>query len=181
MVSISNPGLINQSTKKPTINFLRKTHPVSQISTLQTSPVQTPLPEQKLVIVGGTTLSGHVSIGGSKNSALAILAGTLCCSGTSKLHKIPNLSDITTMVSVLRSLGAGIEVLSNGEVIVDTDGVSCLEPCFDLVSKIRGGFFVLGPVLARFGEAEVALPGGCDIGARPIDLYIQGLRSLGAV
>ncbi|MCL7044822.1 hypothetical protein MKW94_024464 [Papaver nudicaule] len=181
MASIFQPWNNQSIHKKPTNYILKKTHPVSQISALQTSPVQTPFPEQKLVITGGTTLSGHVNISGSKNSALAILAGTLCCSGTSKLHNVPNLSDITTMLSVLRSLGVRVEVLSNGEVNVDTDGISCFEPCFDLVSKIRGGFFVLGPILARFGEAVVALPGGCDIGARPIDLYIQGLRSLGAV
>ncbi|KAI3872821.1 hypothetical protein MKX03_019024 [Papaver bracteatum] len=181
MASIFQPWINKSTHKKPTTNFLRKTHPVCQISTLQTPPIRTPFSEQKLVIVGGTTLSGHVNISGSKNSALPILAGTLCCSGPSKLHNIPNLSDITTMMSVLRSLGVRIEVLSNGEVIVDTDGISCFEPCSDLVSKIRGGFFVLGPILARFGEAVVALPGGCDIGARPIDLYIQGLRSLGAV
>lgn len=120
MASIFQPWINKSIHKKPTTNFLRKTHPVCQISTLQTSPEQTPFPEEKLVIVGGTTLSGHVNISGSKNSALPILAGTLCCSGPSKLHKIPNLSDITTMMSVLRSLGVRIEVLSNGQVIVDS-------------------------------------------------------------
>ncbi|OVA03750.1 Enolpyruvate transferase domain [Macleaya cordata] len=138
-------------------------------------------PDHKLVIVGGSKLSGHVNISGSKNSALAILAGTLCFSGTSKLHNSPNnLSDIKTMFSVLRSLGARVEVL-NGELKVDTDGLCSSEPCSDSVMKIRAGIFVLGPILARLGEATVALPGGCDIGARPIDLYIRGLRELGAV
>ncbi|OVA13282.1 Enolpyruvate transferase domain [Macleaya cordata] len=181
MAAIFNPriNLSHSIHHKPNPHFLRKTSPLSLLSTLE-SPIQTPPPDKKLVIVGGSKLSGHVNISGSKNSALAILAGTLCCSGTSKLHNIPNLSDITTMVSVLRSLGARIEVL-NGEITVDTDGLCSSEPCSDSVRKIRGGFFVLGPILARFGEAMVALPGGCDIGARPIDLYIRGLRALGAV
>ena len=83
------------------------------------------------------------------------------------------------MASILGSLGAEIEVFDGG-LLVNTDGLLSTEPCCDEIKKLRGGFFVIGPLLARFGEAVVALPGGCDIGARPIDLHIQGLRALGA-
>lgn len=134
----------------------------------------------KLVITGGNKLSGHVSISGSKNSALSILAATLCCSGSSKLNNVPNLSDTRTMASILSSLGAQVE-FSDNEVVVNTDHVGSVEPDAALIARIRGGFFVLGPLLARFGRAVVALPGGCDIGARPVDIYVRGLRQLGAV
>ncbi|CAL2253781.1 unnamed protein product [Prunus armeniaca] len=140
--------------------------------------IQTPYP--KLIITGPSKLSGHVPISGSKNSALPILAATLCCSGTSKIHNVPNLFDTRTMASVLASLGAKVEVFNN-EMLVNTDGVDSVEPNSDEICKIRGGFFVIGPLVARFREAVVALPGGCNIGTRPVDLYIRGLQALGAV
>lgn len=84
------------------------------------------------------------------------------------------------MAAILRSLGAEIE-FSGNEVVVNTDWVRSVEPDAALMSRIRGGFFVVGPLLARFGEAVVGLPGGCDIGARPVDIYVRGLRELGAV
>lgn len=92
---------------------------------------------------------------------------------------MPNLSDTRTMASVLESLGAEVEFCGN-ELVVCTDGIASVEPDSNAVGKIRGGFFVIGPLLARFGEAVVGLPGGCDIGSRPIDIYIRGLRALGA-
>ncbi|KAF8409040.1 hypothetical protein HHK36_005112 [Tetracentron sinense] len=184
MAAIFNPSnnLSYSNPQKPHFHSLRRAFPLALFSHLEKpqTPNQTSIPDHKLVVVGGSKLSGHVDISGSKNSALAVLAGTLCCSGTSKLHNIPNLSDIRTMVSILKSLGARIEA-SNGEMTIETDGIRSVEPCSDEVGTIRGGFFVVGPLLARFGEAIVALPGGCDIGARPIDLYIRGLRALGAV
>lgn len=92
------------------------------------------------------------------------------------------LSDTKTMLSILRSLGAKIEFdVTNKEILVNSDCVGCVEPCLEEMRKIRGGFFVIGPLLARFGEAVVGLPGGCDIGERPVDLYVRGLRALGAV
>ncbi|PON98436.1 UDP-N-acetylglucosamine 1-carboxyvinyltransferase [Trema orientale] len=136
--------------------------------------------DHKLAINGPSELSGHVAISGSKNAALPILAATLCCSGTSKITNVPSLSDTRTMASILGSLGAEVEVFDD-EILVNTDGVRSFEPNSEEISKIRGGFFVVGPLLARFGAAVVAFPGGCDIGARPVDLYIRGLRALGAV
>ncbi|XP_042490447.1 UDP-N-acetylglucosamine 1-carboxyvinyltransferase-like isoform X1 [Macadamia integrifolia] len=162
--------------RKPFLCSVKRTH-FSQLC--QPSTENLP-PDHGLILVGGSKLSGHVNISGSKNSALAILAGTLCCSKTSKLHNIPDISDTREMFSILQSLGVRVEA-SNGEVTVDTDGIRSVEPCPESVRQTRGGFFVVGPLLARFGEAVVALPGGCDIGTRPIDLYIRGLQALGAV
>ncbi|WOK95658.1 hypothetical protein Cni_G04365 [Canna indica] len=138
--------------------------------------------QHKFVITGGRRLSGHVPVSGSKNSALAVLAGTLCCSsGASVVRGVPEISDARAMASILRSLGARVEERRGGEVAVDSTELSSVEPPADQVGRIRAGFFVLGPLIARFGEAEVALPGGCRIGARPVDLYLRGLSALGAI
>ncbi|KAH9723025.1 EPSP synthase domain-containing protein [Citrus sinensis] len=126
---------------------------------------------ETLTITGPTQLSGHVPISGSKNSSLCLLAATLLCSNSCLLHNVPTgLSDTKTMLSILRLLGAKIEFNErNKEILVNTDGVGRAEPCLGEMRKIRGGFFVIGPLLARFGEAVVGLPGGCDIGERPVD------------
>ncbi|XP_073006790.1 uncharacterized protein [Typha latifolia] len=143
---------------------------------------EAPDPDHRLVVAGGRRLSGHVSISGSKNSALAVLAGALCCSsGSSVIRHVPDIFDTRTMAEVLRSLGARVEENGGGEMVVDSTAVGSVEPDPGAVGRIRAGFFVLGPLVARFGEAEVALPGGCRIGSRPIDLYIRGLTALGAV
>ncbi|XP_062096871.1 uncharacterized protein LOC133802551 isoform X2 [Humulus lupulus] len=155
------------------------TLPKKLLSCLYSHP-QTQTQTHKLAINGPSELSGHVTISGSKNAALPILAATLCCSGTSKISNVPSLSDTRTMAFVLSSLGAKVEVF-NDHLLVNTDGVRSFEPSSEEVGKIRGGFFVIGPLLARFGAAVVALPGGCEIGARPVDLYVRGFRALGAV
>ncbi|XP_065044338.1 uncharacterized protein LOC103999901 [Musa acuminata AAA Group] len=137
---------------------------------------------RKLVISGGGHLSGHVPISGSKNSALAVLAGALCCSGGAvEVRGVPDISDARAMVAILRSLGAQVQERGGGELAVDSTALSSAEPAADEVRKIRAGFFVLGPLVARLGEAAVALPGGCSIGARPVDLYLRGLSALGGV
>ncbi|KAK9199052.1 hypothetical protein WN944_014239 [Citrus x changshan-huyou] len=130
---------------------------------------------ETLTITGPTQLSGHVPISGSKNSSLCLLAATLLCSNSCLLHNVPTgLSDTKAMLSILRSLGAKIEFNErNKEILVNTDGVGRVEPCLEEMRKIRGGFFVIGPLLARFGEAVVGLPGGCDIGERPVDLLCK--------
>ncbi|KAL5716084.1 hypothetical protein ACHQM5_017819 [Ranunculus cassubicifolius] len=174
--SIFNPHLAHSFHQTPIFISPKKSHPSS---TPISSHFSQPQSEYKLVVNGGAKLSGHVNISGSKNSALAVLAGTLCCSGTSKLHNVPNVSDIQTMFRVLRSLGVKIEMCNN-DVMIDTNGICSIEPCSEEIEKIRAGFFVAGPLLARFGEAVVSLPGGCDIGARPIDIYVRGFRALGA-
>ncbi|EXC18482.1 UDP-N-acetylglucosamine 1-carboxyvinyltransferase [Morus notabilis] len=133
----------------------------------------------KLVITGPSKLSGHVAISGSKNSSLPILAATLFCSGTSKLANVPCLSDTRAMASVLASLGAEVQVLGD-EILVNADGVRSVEPCPDEIRKCEVGSSSLGRCWP--GSAPPRSPcRGCDIGARPVDLYVQGLRALGAV
>ncbi|EOY13252.1 hypothetical protein QUC31_002227 [Theobroma cacao] len=150
--------------------------PQTQISKAPQKPQQNPI----FKIKGPSTLSGHISISGSKNSSLALLAATLCCSGSSLLHNVPNVSDIKAMASILTYLGAKVEAF-DGNMIVNSDGVGNVEVDMEEMKKIRGGFFVIGPLVARFGEAVVDLPGGCEIGNRPVDLYLRGLSALGAV
>ncbi|PPS06470.1 hypothetical protein GOBAR_AA14186 [Gossypium barbadense] len=124
-------------------------------------------------IKGPSTLSGHITVSGSKNASLPLLAATLCCSGTSLLHNLPNVSDIQAMASILSSLGAKVDAF-DGKMMVNSDGVGKVEVDLEEMKKIRGGFFVIGPLVARFGEAVVALPGGCNIGKRPVDLHLRG-------
>ncbi|KAL8032021.1 hypothetical protein ABFX02_13G066800 [Erythranthe guttata] len=178
MASNFNPN--PNPNPNPSLNLPIPQHTKPQTNYHQKPPPLPADPDPKLMITGGAKLSGHVPISGSKNSALSVLAATLCCSGSSKLTNVPNLSDTRTMASILGSLGAQIE-FSGNDVIVNSDRVGSVEPDAALVGDIRGGFFVVGPLLGRFGEAVVALPGGCDIGARPVDIYIRGLRALGAV
>ncbi len=134
----------------------------------------------KIVIKGGNRLTGSVKVGGAKNSSLPILAATLLAPGVSTIKNVPNLRDIGTMLKILSSLGARIKQNDNGEVAVDTSRVNKHIAPYELVSTMRASICVLGPLLARFGKADVSHPGGCVIGLRPIDLHIKGLRKLGA-
>lgn len=134
----------------------------------------------KIVIKGGNRLTGSVKVSGAKNSSLPILAATLLAPGVSIIKNVPNLRDIATMLKILSSLGARIKRNDNGEVAVDTSKVNNHVAPYELVSTMRASICVLGPLLARFGKADVSHPGGCVIGLRPIDLHIKGLRKLGA-
>lgn len=130
-------------------------------------------------IWGGQPLSGHIPISGAKNSALVVLGGTLLCSQTCRIRNIPDLMDIGRMASVLHALG--LSVSRNGNMLdVDASHVRHSKAPYDIVSKLRASFFVIGPLLARLGVARVPLPGGCAIGARPVELHIRGLQALGA-
>ena len=133
----------------------------------------------RIIIEGGIPLRGKVGISGSKNSALPILAATLLAEGTSNIENLPLLKDIETMLKILDSLGAKIE-LRKGSVKIDTKSVRNFTAPYDLVRTMRGSICILGPLLARFGRAVVSLPGGCVIGPRPIDLHLKGLEKLGA-
>lgn len=130
-------------------------------------------------VMGRSKLSGFVCISGAKNSALAILAGSLCSSEDVCIRKVPNLLDISRMLQVLKSLGAHVRHCDS-DVYINARNLSCSEPCGEFIQKIRAGFFVIGPLVARHGEAILALPGGCDIGSRPVDLHLRGLEALGA-
>ena len=133
---------------------------------------------EKLYVDGGSRLSGNVRISGSKNSSLPILAATLLTDSECILRNVPDLSDTNYMVQILSTLGAEVERAS-GNVIVKANKVAAEAP-YDLVRKMRASVCVLGPMLARNGEALVSLPGGCVIGDRPIDLHLRGLEALGA-
>ena len=132
-----------------------------------------------LEIVGGTPLSGHVTISGAKNSALVVMAGTLLCSQPCRLRNIPNLMDIERMGEVLSALGVSIR--RQGDALdIDPSSIVSTKAPYDLVSRLRASFFVIGPLLARMGVARVPLPGGCAIGARPVELHVRGLQAMGA-
>ena len=133
----------------------------------------------KLVIHGGKPLQGEVAISGSKNASLPIFCATLLTAGVSEIGNVPFLRDINTTIKLLESLGARVEGIGH-LVKVDTSGVNQVEATYDLVKTMRASVLVLGPLLARFGRARVSLPGGCAIGARPINLHLKGLAALGA-
>ena len=134
----------------------------------------------KLRITGGTTLEGKVSISGAKNAALPILAGTLLATEPVTISNVPHLKDVTTTISLLQMLGAQVTVDDQLNVEVDARDVNRREAPYDLVKTMRASILVLGPLVARFGEADVSLPGGCAIGARPVNLHVAGLQSMGA-
>ncbi|MFC1560006.1 UDP-N-acetylglucosamine 1-carboxyvinyltransferase [Candidatus Margulisiibacteriota bacterium] len=135
---------------------------------------------KKASIIGGKKLRGEVAVSGSKNAALPILAATILLRGEAVITNIPNLNDITTMIRVLRALGLRAEFHEPDTVKIYTgDKVRHVAP-YELVTKMRASFFVIGPILAKMGLAKVPLPGGCAIGSRPVDLHIRGLEALGA-
>ncbi len=134
----------------------------------------------KLLIKGGTLLEGAVSISGAKNAALPILAGTLLATEPVRIRNVPHLRDVATMITLLQSMGAQATFDEKLNVEVDSNAVDqCCAP-YDLVKTMRASILVLGPLVARFGEADVSLPGGCAIGARPVNLHVQGLQAMGA-
>ncbi len=132
----------------------------------------------KLIVQGGVPLQGKISISGSKNSALPILAATLLTPEKCILHNVPNLSDIRYMIDILRHLGA-VVTFEKGTVTVCAEKIHSETP-YDLVRKMRASICVLGPLMARCRQATISLPGGCVIGDRPIDLHLKGLEALGA-
>ncbi len=135
----------------------------------------------KLLLTGGARLNGTIRSSGSKNSTLAIMAGALLGKGETILRNVPEIGDVHTMMDMLRALGVGCEEVSRGVVHIDATEIEATEAPYELVKKMRASFCVLGPMLARKGYAKVAMPGGCDIGARPIDLHVKGIQALGAL
>lgn len=131
-------------------------------------------------ITGGNKLSGEVKISGAKNSALPILMATLLSNEPITISNVPRLNDINTTVKLLGQLGANVEWTSENELCIDASSVTQHKASYELVKTMRASILVLGPLLARFGHAEVSLPGGCAIGARPVNLHIQGLKAMGA-
>ncbi|MFB3882079.1 MAG: UDP-N-acetylglucosamine 1-carboxyvinyltransferase [Armatimonadota bacterium] len=131
-------------------------------------------------IVGGKPLEGTVTPAGSKNCALPALAATLMLDGETRLHNIPRIADTETMMELLRSFGLQVEARAGGEVRVVNRGLATHVAPGELVQKMRASHYLLGPVISRMGKAELPLPGGCDIGDRPVGYIIEGLEALGA-
>ncbi len=134
----------------------------------------------KLLIRGAGSLTGEIRISGSKNAALPLLAATILADSQVSLHNVPHLNDITTMIALLRTLGLTIERKDNHWVIVDPNTIQSRTAPYELVKTMRASILVLGPLLARYGEANVSFPGGCAIGSRPVDIHLRGLEAMGA-
>ncbi|CAD5981872.1 UDP-N-acetylglucosamine 1-carboxyvinyltransferase [Planktothrix agardhii] len=135
--------------------------------------------QSSLKIWGRQPLQGHVPISGAKNSALVLMAGALLCSEDCRLRNVPSLADVNSMSEILMTLGVKID--RQGDIIdIKAGELSESQAPYELVSQLRASFFAIGPILTRLGVARVPLPGGCAIGARPVDLHVRGLQSMGA-
>ena len=134
----------------------------------------------KLIIQGGVVLRGEVWISGSKNAALPILSAALLSEGTVTIANLPHLQDVTTTIELLGALGVTVSVDEKMRLEVDTSTLNSLTAPYELVKTMRASILVLGPMLARYGEANVSFPGGCAIGSRPVDLHLRGLEAMGA-
>ena len=134
----------------------------------------------KIIINGPCRLEGEVTISGAKNAAVAIIPATLLVQGKCHLENVPNISDIRAFITILESLGSKIEYISENELIIDNTNIHTTVAPYDLTSKFRASYYLLGALLGRFGHAQISLPGGCNIGARPIDQHIKSFECLGA-
>ena len=134
----------------------------------------------KLLIKGGNRLEGEIYASGAKNSALPILAASLLADTPLKVGNLPHLNDVTTMIELLGSMGLDITLSDTGEVEVDASTINNLNARYELVKTMRASILVLGPLLSKFSKAIVALPGGCAIGSRPVNLHVDAMRSMGA-
>lgn len=132
------------------------------------------------IIEGGASLNGEVTISGAKNAALPILLSSILSSTPITISNVPKLNDIYTSIKLLKQLGADVEWKSDDSVIIDASKINDFKASYELVKTMRASILVLGPLLSRFGHAEVSLPGGCAIGARPVNLHIHGLKLMGA-
>jgi len=138
------------------------------------------LDPKKLIISGGNKLQGTVRIDGAKNSALSIMAATLLTKDVCILRNVPRLTDVDTMSAVIRKLGVKVEWKEDNNLYVDSDNFNNYEAPYELVKMMRGSILVMGPLLARLKRAKISLPGGCAIGARPVDYHLKGFEALGA-
>ncbi len=134
----------------------------------------------KLIVTGGTKLKGKVPISGAKNAALPILLSSILTGAPCIFKNVPDVWDVDTSLRLLRQIGATAERREDGAVLIDTEEINHLEAPYDLVKTMRASVLVLGPLLARFNQAKVSLPGGCAIGARPVDQHLKGMKALGA-
>jgi len=129
---------------------------------------------EKFIINGGKTLSGKVRISGAKNSALKLIAASILADSKTTLSNVPNIEDVNIMIEVLRTLGARVDVdLENKVVEIDPGSISSYEAPYELVRKMRASILVAGPLLSKYGKVKAAIPGGCNIGSRQIDLHLK--------
>lgn len=135
---------------------------------------------KKFVVHGPCRLQGTVNISGAKNAAVAIIPATLLINGKCHLENVPDISDIRAYLEILKSLGSKIERISENEMIIDNSNISSAIASYDLTSKFRASYYLLGSLLGRFNEVQISLPGGCNLGARPIDQHIKIFEKLGA-
>ena len=135
---------------------------------------------EKLIISGGKRLQGTVKIDGAKNSALSIMAATLLTKDVCILRNVPRLTDVNIMAKVIRKLGVNVEWKKDNNLYIDSDNFNNYEAPYELVKMMRGSILVMGPLLARLKRAKISLPGGCAIGARPVDYHLKGFEALGA-
>lgn len=136
---------------------------------------------EKIIISGGAKLSGEINISSAKNSVLPIIAASILSGGKCIIDNAPMLEDVFVISEVLRSINAEVIIdKSKNKIMIDTSNIIYNEPSSDLVSKLRASFLIMGPMLSRYGKFKISLPGGCNIGTRPIDLHLKGLAALGA-
>ena len=134
---------------------------------------------EKIIINGGKKLSGSVKVSGSKNAVLPIIIASILAEGESVINDVPDLTDVHILKDILTELGAKVD-FKNNIFRIDTKGINTWEASYESINKMRASVLVMGPLLAKFGRARVAMPGGCAIGTRPIDLHLKGFESLGA-
>ena len=146
----------------------------------ETLPSKTAIKMDEIWVQGGRRLNGSVAVGGSKNATLPILAATLLAPGVYRFSNVPDLKDVSTMLEMLARFGVVSSRVAPHEITVDTRNSRNAEAPYELVKTMRASIYVLGPLLARYGEARVSLPGGCAWGPRPVDLHIRGMEQLGA-
>ena len=135
---------------------------------------------EKLVITGPTPLKGEVTINGAKNAAVAILPATLLIDGVCTIDNLPNISDVRIYCDILQDLGAKITWNNDHEITIDTRNINTSNSPLDKTSKFRASYYLLGALLGRCKQAQVSSPGGCNLGARPIDQTLKGFKALGA-
>ncbi|MHC4818760.1 MAG: UDP-N-acetylglucosamine 1-carboxyvinyltransferase, partial [Planctomycetota bacterium] len=133
-----------------------------------------------ILVEGGSPLRGEVPVSGAKNAALPILAATLLVDGEVRLEGLPQLRDIRTILRLLTELGSAVEQNTDGSLTLAVEDATRVEAPYSIVKEMRASFCVLGPLLARRGRAQVSMPGGCNLGVRPVDLHLKGLMALGA-
>ena len=135
---------------------------------------------EKFVITGGNKLNGEVSISGAKNAAVAIIPAVVLSDGICRIENVPNIADVSIMASILAAMGANIKRINKSTLEIDPRGIKNPVASYELVRHMRASYYLLGALLGKFNSAEVAMPGGCDFGVRPIDLHLKGFEALGA-